>query len=78
MFNLQDSKVSLVFFFHAVKYLLVPDKYSCNMILFFYVDLLGPSIAAYVIAVWHALTITVDGWLGILKFSHFMRLFVSL
>lgn len=44
------------------------------MVLIFYADLLGQNTAAFVIAVLHALIITVDGWLGIFEFLQLYKI----
>jgi hypothetical protein len=69
MFHLQNSKVSFLLVFSLVKYWLnLLSIY--NIVLILFADLLDQSIAAFVIAVLHDLTITVDGWLVIFEIFH--------
>jgi hypothetical protein len=50
--------------------ILVESIYLYNVVLILFADLLDQSIAAFVIAVLHDLTITVDGWLVIFEIFH--------
>jgi hypothetical protein len=73
MFHLQNSKVSLllVCLLSLVKYWLnLLSIYIYNVVLILFPDLLDQSIAAFVIAVLHDLTITVDGWLVSFEIFH--------
>lgn len=50
-------------------------RFSFSVLIFFFLcgsDLLGLSIAVYVVAVWPALTIIVDGWFEILQLFLFL------
>lgn len=69
MFNLQNSKVSLLIVLNLVKYWNIS-----NIVLILFADLLDQSIAAFVIAVLHDLITTVDGWLEILEISHLYQI----